>query len=76
MVAGELLEQVGRHHPLRLMLRNEVDKVVDVAEPIVDAAMPFSYAGKEDKNMFAWSKIMLPELITISTKVFIPLKFN
>jgi hypothetical protein len=29
------------------MLRDEVDKIVDVAELIVDAAVPLSYAGKD-----------------------------
>jgi hypothetical protein len=39
-VAGELLEQVGRHRPCCLVRRDDGDKVVDVAELVVDAAVP------------------------------------
>jgi hypothetical protein len=39
-VAGELREQVGRHRPCCLVLVDEVDKVVDAAKLVVDAAMP------------------------------------
>ena len=46
VVAGEFVEQVGRHVPLRLMLRDEVDKVVDVAKLLVDTAVPLSNVGK------------------------------
>ncbi|MDR1223092.1 MAG: hypothetical protein LBL07_09500 [Tannerella sp.] len=47
VVASELLEQVWWHLPRRLMLVDEADEVVNVAELLVDTAVPAADGGKD-----------------------------
>jgi hypothetical protein len=47
VVVDEFLVKGRRHYPLLLMLHDEADKIVDVAELLVDAAVPLPDAGKD-----------------------------